>query len=279
MKNFLVVGDPIEHSLSPEMFKWIFSVLRIDAQYKKRCIGAGEIKSVINYIREGELNGLNVTLPYKESVINNIDILGPSAQYLRSVNCISMENESIVGHNTDIHGFSYLINKNKISFEDKSILVIGSGGSSRAVIGSLISLTDTPIFIVNRSIEKSKSLAEYFNGLHSKSLVHFIKEKIDIGRFDIIVNCTSIGLNGENYAHDSLEGVLKTDSILIDLIYNRERTPFLQIGNKSNKLVNGLDMFIGQGIACLDLWLGNSTSNKINSTHLKEYLNSLCLKE
>ena len=69
MKNFLVIGNPIEHSLSPEMFEWIFEVLDINAQYKKKCIDIRGIEGVINHIREGELNGLNVTLPYKESVI------------------------------------------------------------------------------------------------------------------------------------------------------------------------------------------------------------------
>ena len=279
MKKFLVLGNPIEHSLSPEMFGWIFDNIGIDAQYKKRCVDVSGLQDTVNDIREGKISGLNITLPYKEHVIENTDILSPSAQYIRSVNCISIENNNIVGHNTDIHGFSYLINKNKISLNNKSILIIGAGGASRGVIGSLISLADTPFSLINRDREKSVHLANYFNELHGKTIVNFIEGKVDIASFDVIVNCTPIGINGECYTHNCLDGIPKSGTTLIDLLYHCIKTPFLRIGNESNKLVNGLDMFIGQGIASLDLWLGNSTSNKINSTHLKEYLNSLCLKE
>lgn len=279
MKIFLVIGNPIEHSLSPKMFKWIFNALCIDARYQKKCIDKDSVNNIVDDIREGKIDGLNITLPYKESIVNSVDILSPSAEYLKSINCISIENNNVVGHNTDIHGFSYLIEKNNISLDNKKILIVGAGGVSRAVVGSLISLVNNTIFLINRDNKRAKSLVDYFNNLHDDLVVSFIDDKVDIGNFDIIINCTSIGLDNERYDHCSLEGSLKSKSVLIDTLYHQIETPFLKIRNRSCKFINGLDMFIGQGIASLDLWFGNSISNKINSTHLKEYLNSLCLKE
>ena len=137
MKNFIVIGNPIDQSLSPDLHNWIFKKLKINAFYNK--ILCNEI-DIISQIKNDKINGINVTLPFKETIINFVDEINLRVKSIGSVNCIVKNKNKLIGYNTDWYGFSKLINNNKVDIQNKEVIVIGAGGVSRAVIFSLIQM-------------------------------------------------------------------------------------------------------------------------------------------
>ncbi len=255
-KAFGIIGNPVTHSLSPILHNYWFSKYNVEASYSLYDIKEKEIVSVIKKIKNKELSGVNVTLPYKQKVIPYIDQLVNDAKSTNSVNTIFLdESETLVGENTDVFGLQAAYLKEIPNIESKKALVIGAGGVSPSVIFSLQKSKIENIAIINRTHEKSIFLKKKFNFLN---LLEWNSLKEEISKFDIIINATSLGLkNGEDFEFN-FENV-KDNSIYIDTIYNPIETKTLKF-LKENKIktFSGLDMFIYQGQKSFYLW------NKIN---------------
>ena len=266
MKNFAVIGNPIEHSLSPIMHNWIFKKLMIQAQYNKILLKHNDLYSILDNIRSGKLHGINVTIPYKEEIINFIDDINPSAKEIGSVNCIMYTNGKLIGNNTDWFGFSKALIRNKISFENRDVIVLGAGGTAKSIIYVSKLLGARSIRIANRTLNNAKGLEDSIVKICSLDrLVNIIQDD------SIIINTTSVGMNKENILFNL--NLITRNQILIDVIYNPVATPLIKQGNIIGaKTLNGLDMFIFQGFASLDLWLGEDISNQVNFTQIKTYL-------
>ena len=255
-KSFGIIGSPIAHSLSPVLHNYWFKKYNIEANYSLLNVTEENLKSVINKIKDKELNGINVTLPYKQKIIPLIGKLVNDAQHTNSVNTIFLNNDNVViGENTDVFGLQAAYLKGIINAENKKALVIGAGGVSSSVIFSLEKSKIKNISIINRTYEKSLFLKKKFNFLNVLEW-KFLKE--EISKFDIIINATSLGLKEGNDFDFNFENV-KDNLIYIDTIYNPLETKTLKY-LKENKIktFNGLDMFIYQGQKSFYLW------NKIN---------------
>ncbi len=255
-KSFAIIGDPIAHSLSPVLHNYWFEKYKIKAKYSLLNIKEKDIANVAIKIRNKELSGLNITLPYKQKIIPFIDKLVNDAKSTNSVNTIFLdESDTVVGENTDVFGLQAAYLKEITDVRNKKALVIGAGGVSPSVIFALQKSKINNIAIINRTHEKSIFLKKKFNFLH---ILEWSSLKQEIKNFDIIINATSLGLkNGEDFQFNF--DSVKDSMIYIDTIYNPLETKTLKhLKENKIKTFNGLDMFIYQGQKSFYLW------NKIN---------------
>lgn len=269
-KSYAIVGNPITHSLSPFLHNYWYDKHKIEANYVLLGTKEEDLEGAVNKIRNKELSGINVTLPYKQKIIKFIDKLVNDAQLTNSVNTIFLDDSNVlVGENTDVFGMQAAYLKEIADAEDKKALVIGAGGVSPSIILSLQKSKIKNISIINRTIDKSILLKKRFSFL---SILEWESLKDKIQNYDIIINATSLGLkNGQNF-NFNFENV-KDNLIYIDTIYNPLETKTLKfLKEKKIKTFNGLDMFIYQGQKSFYLW------NKVNPQIDVELINLLVSK-
>ena len=256
-KKFGIIGNPVKHSLSPVLHNYWFEKYKIDANYSIIQVEESGLGEIVKKIKNKELFGINITIPYKQKIVPHLDILVNDAELTSSVNTLYLDNkqEKIVGENTDVFGLQAAYLKEVDSVFKKKALVIGAGGVSPSVILSLQKSGIKNISITNRTPEKCfflKNKFKYINILEWKSL------KYELKNYDIIINATSLGLkNGDDF--DFKFENTKDNLIYIDTIYNPLETKTLTyLKENSAKVFNGLNMFIYQGQKAFYLW------NKIN---------------
>jgi len=256
IKKFAIIGKQLSHSLSPTLHNFWLKEYKISGNYNFLEININEIYNVLDKIREKEIKGVNVTLPYKQKVIPFLDKLSDFAKESNSVNTIYLNDKNeLVGDNTDIYGIQEGYIKKIIIEKKKSFraLIIGAGGVSPSIIVSLYKAGITKISLVNRTYQKAHELKEKFSNLE---LLKWENYKNKIQSFDIIINATSLGLKGgENF--DFVLEDFKTTMIYVDTIYNPLETKMIK-HFKANKIktYNGLDMFMYQGQKSFYLWNG-----------------------
>jgi len=266
MKHFAVIGSPIEHSMSPVLHNRILKSLNIQAEYQKIRVEEEELPDIIQQIKNGKLDGINVTIPFKETIMKFLDEINPRAKSIGSVNCIIKSNSSIIGNNTDWYGFSRALETNHIDISEKEIIVLGSGGTGKSILFSLKQMGAKKIILLNRTFQKAKELEDDIVISYPLGELQSV-----IKNNSIIINTTPIGMKTNQAPFDL--GFLHQNQILIDVIYTPLETSFLKSGNKIGATtLNGLDMFIHQGLASLDLWFGESLSKQVNLMQLKSYL-------
>ena len=163
MKKFLVIGNPIEHSLSPKLHNFWFEKNKINAVYDKKKINEKDIQSIISEIKNKKIIGINVTVPFKKKVIPFLDELSPEANESQSVNTIYYQNEKLIGHNTDISGFELAIKYSKYDIKNKIVFILGAGGVVSSIIIALKKMGAAKIIISNRTKSKAEDLKNIFN--------------------------------------------------------------------------------------------------------------------
>ena len=263
MKKYFVIGNPINHSLSPKLHNYWLKENNIDAIYDKKKIEEKNLQTIISEVKEKKINGINVTVPFKRAVIPYLDRLSPEAEQTQSVNTIILSNDNLVGHNTDILGFDKAIKNLNFDMRGKKIFILGAGGVVPSIIFALNKMNVSKIIISNRTKEKAENLKSRFYNLE-------ILEWGDINDFDVIINATSLGLNKESINLDFSK--FAKNKLFYDVIYNPEETNFLKEGKKlGNRTENGKLMFIYQAFEAFKLWHG--IEPQINSDIL-EILNN-----
>ena len=269
-KKFGIIGNPIKHSLSPILHEYWFKKYDIDADYSIIEAVDKDLPEIIKKIRQGNYTGINVTLPFKQKIINHVDKMVNDAGLTGSVNTILLDNNNaVVGENTDVYGMQAAYLKEIDNNSNKKALVIGAGGVSPSVILSIQKSGIRNIFITNRTNEKCIFLKKKFNFLN---IVSWEQLESEIKNFDIIINATSLGLkNGDDFNFNFSD--TKNEAIYIDTIYNPlETKTFKYLKEEGRKVFNGLDMFIYQGQKSFYLW------HKINPEIDDELLELLNLK-
>jgi len=257
MKKFFVIGNPISHSLSPELHNFWLKKNNINAVYEKKKLEETELKSFINNLRNDKIHGINVTVPFKNKVIKYLDKLSLEVEKTDSVNTIYKNRNEIIGHNTDVAGFELGLRHSKISVLHKSALILGAGGVVPSIVYSLLGMGCKKIFLSNRTIEKAENIKKKFNEVE-------ILKWGEIPDFDIVINATSVGLKGDSL---DLEFNVK-DKIFYDVIYNPKETQFLKKAKQEgNKIENGRLMFVYQANQSFSVW--NNVIPKIDDEVLK----------
>ena len=247
MKKFLVIGNPIEHSLSPELHNYWIKKNNIDAIYEKQKLNDDQLEQYISKVKDKTIDGINVTIPFKKTIIPYLDELSIEAKSTQSVNTIYQKDNKVIGHNTDIFGFKTSIEKTEYDLENKEVLILGAGGVVPSIIFSLIKMKVSKVTISNRTKEKAENLKKIYKDLE-------IIKWGDISNFDMIINATSLGLKKEdnlNFDFSSISG----NKFFYDVIYNPSETNFLKIGRElGNKTLNGKLMFIYQAVSAFKIW-------------------------
>tara|TARA_B100002051_G_scaffold270894_1_gene304598 strand:+ start:669 stop:1487 length:819 start_codon:yes stop_codon:yes gene_type:complete len=254
-KKFGIIGNPIKHSLSPVLHNYWFEKYGLNATYSIIEAEDRDLKNIIKKIRDRELTGINVTLPFKQKIIHQTDRIINDAEFTGSVNTILLDNDKIIGENTDVYGLQAAYLKEIDNCGSKDALVIGAGGVSPSVILSLQKSGVKKISITNRTNEKCIFLKKKFNYL---SIIPWKNLENEIKNFDIIINATSLGLKDFEDFNFNFSNT-KASVIYIDTIYNPlETKTYRFLKEEGKKVFNGLDMFIYQGQKSFYLW------NKIN---------------
>ena len=247
MKKFFVVGNPIEHSLSPQIHNYWIKKNNIDAIYDKKLLKEEELENIIDKVKKEEINGINVTLPFKKLVIPYLDKITPDAEKSQSVNTIYKENDKVIGHNTDIAGFELGLRHFKYNVKEKKNFILGSGGVVSSIILALKKMKVSKIIISNRTKKKAEDLKKIFDDLE-------IIDWGDTPKFDMIINATSIGLKNEDGINLDYSNI-GSDKFFYDVIYNPRETIFLKRAKLfGNKTENGKMMFIYQAHQAFTIW-------------------------
>jgi len=257
-KKFGIIGKPLSHSLSPILHNYWFKKYNISANYSLIEIEPSEIEGVIKKIRNNELHGINVTVPYKQFVIPFLDLIIDDAKETLSVNTISLNEEGkVVGNNTDVYGIEngFVKKLKNQNLKDNKVIILGAGGVAPSVVYALFNKGVKKIFISNRTHKKAEDIKRRY------PFVEIIKwENIDeeIKNMDIIINATSLGLENENNFKQEFKHT-KPNLVYYDIIYNPKETAMIKkFKKKGIKTFNGLEMFIYQGQKSFSLW------NKLN---------------
>ena len=250
--NIGIIGTPLSHTLSPIIHNYFFHDTCINGGYTVFDIKDGSnLENVLSFLREHNFVGVNVTHPYKEKVYELCNSYSKVAEYSKAVNLIKFSDTGMKGYNTDVYGLEKLFEFNKVKLDNSSILILGAGGASRALVLSLNKYNNLDLFITNRSVEK----AEAVSNISSHNITVIPYDKLSTIDCDIIINTTSIH-DGD---FDFLNVGMGVRHYAIDLQYSSGMTPFLdfmRLRYKHLELVNGIDMLIMQAYKSFNLWTG-----------------------
>ena len=261
MKSKLfVIGKPIKHSRSPTIHNFWIEKYSLNAIYNKLEVNETEIKGLIQQVRDGKIQGLNITIPYKKIMKNYVDEVEESALRSDAINTVYMVKDKIVGANTDGIGFISSLKKD-LSFNINSntnVMCIGAGGAAYGIVSSLIDLSPNIIRIVNRTKSSGIKLVKHFEKF-TQSRQLFETTPLGSGLIDdvdLLVNCTSCGMDGKNPLAIELSSMNKK-SLVYDIVYEPALTPLMKLAIE-NKLqnTNGFYMLARQAAESFYRWFG-----------------------
>lgn len=261
--RFGIIGNPLKHSISPRLFNEIFKMMNLNFVYVPFELPAEDLEVFINSLRQSDIAGINVTIPFKERVCDFLDWLELPASRIKAVNTIHRANGKLCGYNTDYYGFSESIKE----FKDriKNVLIFGGGGAARAVLYSISQLNYQKVFLVERSAKKREKLQKDFGYIQNLEIKEWKEDYIlEILRgVDFVVNTTPLGMEGVSNSFPLRPTYSLKNKVFVDLIYKPELTPFLKIGQTLGaEIKNGSEMLIFQAIKSLEIWTGLKTEFK-----------------
>jgi len=253
-----VIGDPIEHTLSPIMHNAAFRALELDFAFLAFKVQATEVGNAISGMRALNIHGLNVTMPHKNAVIKFLDEIDPTAKTIASVNTILNKDGRLLGFNTDGVGALNALEQNSVTIRGKKVLLLGAGGAAKAIAYTLSQESDEFV-ILNRTpklaAELSAILKQKFNkkikaGAFSPDLV-----KDNLADADVLINATSVGMKPNDNQTPILPQWLKPDLTVMDIVYNPLETKLAKNAKAAGaKIISGVEMLIYQGAASFEIW-------------------------
>tara|TARA_B110000438_G_C15742416_1_gene619093 strand:+ start:422 stop:1216 length:795 start_codon:yes stop_codon:yes gene_type:complete len=264
VKKYLVIGNPIKHSLSPKLHNYWIKENNIKATYDKKQLNENDIEGIISELKNNKIDGINVTVPFKKTVIPFLDELTSLANETQSVNTVYKEKDKIIGHNTDVGGFELSLKRIKYDVKNKDVFILGAGGVAPSIILALKKMKASKIILSNRTKKKAEDLKKIYSDL----------EIINWGEtpnFNMIINATSLGLNKNdeiklNYTE------IGSNKLFYDVVYNPPQTNFiLKAKQFKNQTENGKMMFIYQAHQAFTLWhkiVANIDDKTINLLNL-----------
>jgi len=274
-KKYGIVGYPLGHSLSPMIHNTSFKELNINAVYTPFQVTPDYINILASSMKSLDISGINVTVPYKQDVISQLDWISQEAKLLNSVNTVKLEDGILQGYSTDYAGFKRKFTEANIDFKNKSILVIGTGGAASAITVGLTIIDDhKSVTIAGRTESKIDSLIDNIisnGGLAEKIILNSDEFKEKFSDFDIIIQTTSVGMSPKIENSVLEQDMFNKNQIAYDIVYNPLVTKFLEDAKKSGaKILTGIDMLIYQAAESFKIWTGKDipiekVKNKLSS--------------
>ena len=255
-KSFAVIGDPIDHSLSPNIHSAAFREMNLDSSYIAYRIPKGELADGIEGLKKIKIDGFNVTIPHKIEMMKYLDKIDESCSLIGAVNTVSNKDGVLKGYNTDMDGFLEPFKKKELKIADTKVLLIGAGGAARAIVAGFAKEKAKSITIANRTLEKAESLSEFSKSIGLESSAMKIEDVKDTAKnYDIIVNSTSVGLRNEPSVI-SLEGI-NEKTIVYDIVYMPMNTDFIKKAKEKKAIIiYGYEMLLGQAVRSFEIWHG-----------------------
>ena len=257
-----VIGDPIEHTLSPIMHNAAFNHLKLDFVFLAFRVKAAELENAVRGMRGLGIRGLNVTMPHKNAVIKYLDEVDPTVKFLGSVNTILNDDGRLLGFNTDGVGALKALQENDVELDGKKLLLLGAGGAAKAIAFSIAKEVDE-LCILNRAPQKAKELAEALSVTYGKKVVgealspSIIQKKLR--EADILINGTSAGMHPHVSQSLVAPQWLKPDLTVMDIVYNPVETKLAKDAKAAGAhVISGVEMLLYQGAASFEIWTGCS---------------------
>ena len=255
LKTFAVIGDPIDHSLSPTIHNAAYRELELECTYIAYRVAQGDLATGIESLKKIKIAGFNITIPHKIEMMKYLDNVDSTCERIGAVNTVLNDDGILRGFNTDMDGFLQPIKRKDIPIKNSKILLLGAGGASRAIVAGFQKEGADEITIVNRTKSKGDELAKFSNGIGLNSNSNSIEDMDSLdSRFDFIVNASSLGLNGEkNIIPYTL---MDEQTTVYDIVYKPLKTDLIKAANEKNcKIIYGYEMLLGQAIRSFEIWL------------------------
>jgi shikimate dehydrogenase len=255
-----VIGDPIEHSLSPAIQNAAFRHLKLDFVFLAFRVKPADLENAVRGVRGLGIHGLNVTMPHKKAVTAFLDELDPTSKFLCAVNTILNDNGRLRGFNTDGVGASKALQENGIALSGKKVLLLGAGGAAKAIAFQLAKEVDE-LVLLNRTPEKATELAESLNQALGKEVMgaklSLKTLRNNLQNSDILVNATSVGMHPNASQSPVPPEWLKPDLTVMDIVYNPVETKLARDAKAAGaRVVSGVEVLIHQGAASFEIWIG-----------------------
>jgi shikimate dehydrogenase len=262
-----IFGDPVAHSLSPQMQNAALKYCKIDMQYARFHVRPNELASALALICELDLVGINLTLPHKIAAPGLVDQLDENAKRVGAVNTVKIDDGKLRGFNTDGRGFSRAIREEfSVDLRDMRVLVLGAGGAARAIALQCAKENCERLVVANRTFDKAQKLTDdlrdFFGGPKVLGPVARLQAipmeemaiRFQIGHVDLVVNATPLGLNRSDPSPIPAR-LLAPHLMVYDTIYSAERTPLISAAIEAGaRGTNGLSMLLHQGALAFEIW-------------------------
>lgn len=279
-KLYGIFGDPLRHTLSPQMHESAFQKIGIKAFYLPFEMNTNLFRKTMKQLSSFALEGFNLTVPHKETVLPFLDQISPEAETIGAVNTVFRRGKKWVGTNTDAYGFLRSLKEEAgFSPKGKRALVLGAGGSARAVLYALCSQGIQSLTVVNRDPLRAEKLVNHFQKKGFKAKLHFsaLKNfdfKSALQEIDLLIQTTSVGLKSEDGSlikKDQIPAAHQNKLLVVDLIYKPAQTELLKLAKaKGHKILNGLGMLLYQGAKAFETWTGKQAPVSVMKKALLE---------
>lgn len=259
-KTFCVIGDPVDHSLSPLMHNAAFNFLNLNYSYIAFKVRESELEESIDSLRQINIAGFNVTIPHKVNIINFLDKMSEEAMLAGAVNTVKNENGRFMGYNTDIYGLMTPVEERISNFGGIDVLILGAGGSCRAAIVGLSKKKGIgKVNIANRNQRKLMKVVDLGKTLGLNCIGNDYSDSDKLRELSLksklIINTTSLGLEGEPSPLKA--NYIAKDSIVFDIVYRPVKTDLLKNAKEANAtLIFGYEMLLTQGGKAFEIWTG-----------------------
>ena len=253
-KTYAVIGDPIDHSLSPNIHNAAFRHSKLDHTYIAYKIPAGELSVGVDALKAIKIAGFNVTIPHKIEMMKFLDEMDTTCKVIGAVNTVLNEDGKLKGYNTDMIGFLDPIKKKNLTIKDSQVLLLGAGGAARAIVTAMVKEKAGKITIVNRTLENANKLAEFAKKIGGNVDTVSIQEANKlITDYKFIINSTSIGMRNEP-SPISTENISK-NSIVYDLVYQPINTDLIKKSKENGAtIIYGYQMLLSQAACSFEIW-------------------------
>ena len=253
-KTYAVIGDPIDHSLSPAIHNAAFAFLGLDCTYIAYRIPKDDLAEGIESLKLINIAGFNVTIPHKVEMMKLLDCVDEDCKTIGATNTVDNENGKFKGYNTDMDGFLEPIKKRNLSCKDSNVLLVGAGGAARAIVAAFAKEKAHKITIANRTKEKAEDLIKFANKLGIESEYTDLSNAGNTaGNYKFIVNATSVGMKG-NSSPISTRTINK-DCIVYDIVYMPVETELLEQSKKQGAtIIYGWEMLLAQAMRSFEIW-------------------------
>jgi shikimate dehydrogenase len=263
-----LIGDPVGHSFSPPMMNAVFSYMNLDACYLAFQVDEKKVSEAIAGIRALNFAGVNVTVPHKSAVIPYLDEVSPLAKKIGAVNTISNVKGRLKGTNTDFSGFIRSLKTLNFSPKKKTIALLGSGGSARALVAGLADAGALRVMLHNRTAERAEKLVTEFSRYFPLTQLEAVSlQTIHETPLDLLVNTTTVGMFSSDLPLNLKQ--CRKINLLADIIYRPSQTPLLKQAKELGiNAVNGIDMLLYQGCDAFTFWTGKQAPEEVMRSQL-----------